>query len=190
MAVSAESVMVRGTPVIGLLHFIEKELSAETKAAVARQLPEPWGERFATNGVIASDRIPLAAVNRMCQLAAQARGEEVVRFSERAGLFGAREGIGTVFKPFFYILSVANALSIAPLMWSRIYDAGQMRVESRGKSAEIRVTGYPGDPSGCGRCSGWFRYIGELSGAKNLTVNHDVCTAKGHEHDVWKFSWE
>ncbi len=190
MAVSADNVMVRGTPVLGLLHFIEKELTPEQKRAVCAQVPAPWGERFAKGGVIASDRIPLSAVNAVCALAAKARGEDVVRFAERAGLFGAREGIGTVFKPFFYILSVANALSIAPLMWSRIYDSGHMRVDSRSNSAEIRVTEYPGDPAGCGRVSGWFRYIGELSGAKNLVVNHDVCTAKGAESDVWAFRWD
>lgn len=190
MAVSAESVIVRGTPVLGLLHFIDKELSAEQRAGVFRQLPPPWSERIAGGGVIASDRIPLSVVNQACALAAKARGEDVVGFSQRAGFFGAREGISTVFKPFFFILSPANALSIAPLMWSRIYDQGQMRVDSQSKSAVIRVTGYAGDPAGCGRASGWFRYIGELSGAKNISVVHDVCTAKGADADVWEFRWE
>jgi hypothetical protein len=191
MAVSPDSVLVRGTPVLGLLHFVEKELTPEKKKIVARQVAEPWGERFATNGVIASDRVPLSAVNKLCTLAAQARGEDVVAFAERAGLFGAKEGISTVFKPFFYILSVANALSIAPLMWGRVYEnGGQMRVDSRGKSAEIRITGYPGDPSGCARVSGWFRYIGELSGARNIVCRHDICTVKGSDSDLWQFNWD
>ena len=190
MAVSPNDVMVRGTPVLGLLHFVDKELTPAQKIALFQQLGAPWGDRMSGGGVIASDRVPLAVVNKVCTLAAQARSEEPERFGERAGLFGAREGISTVFKPFFYILSVANALSIAPLMWSRIYDTGQMRVDSRGKGAEIRITGYPGDPAGCGRVSGWFRYIGELSGAKNLVVKHDVCTAKGADVDLWAFTWD
>ena len=190
MAVSAENVTVRGTPVLGLLHFVEQELAGEQKRLVCSRIPAPWGERFAAVGVIASDRVPLTAVNALTRLAAEARGEDVERFAERAGLFAAREGINTVFKPFFYILSVANALSIAPLMWSRIYNAGQMRVDARAKSGEIRITGYPGDPAGCGRSTGWFRYIGELSGARNFVVAHDVCTAKGAENDVWTAHWD
>lgn len=190
MNITPESVTVRGTPVLGLCHFIQKELDADRCAGVFRHLPEPYAGRFSQVSFLASDRVPLAVVNLVTTLAAQAKGEPVGAFAEKAGLFGAAEGIHTVFKPFFYILSVANALEIAPMMWSRIYSAGKMQVESAKRSAVIHVRDFPGSEAGCGRITGWFRYIGTLSGARNLRSRHDVCTGKGAAECRWDFDWE
>lgn len=190
MTPNPEDVLVKGTPILGLCHFIEKELSAEVRDGIYRRLPEPWSQRFVKGSLLASDRIPLSVVNLLTTLAAEARGEPLESFAERAGTAGAKEGISTIFKSFFFVLSVANALEIAPRMWSRIYDAGKMRVEAKGKGAAIHVTEFPGDPAVCGRITGWFRYIGTISGARDLRSRHDVCTSRGHPECVWEFEWE
>jgi len=188
--VSQATVAVRGTPILGLCHFIRNELGAERAAAVLRELPEPYGSRFAAASFLASDRVPLSVVNQATKLAARAKGEPVESFAERAGHFGASEGIRTVFKPLFLILSVANALAVAPMMWTRIYDTGKMQVESTKNHAVIHVREFPGDEAGCSRITGWFRYIGKLSGARNLKSRHDACTAKGGAECRWEFDWE
>lgn len=190
MTPKPEDVLVRGTPIIGLCRFLEKELTADERDGIYRRLPDPYSLRFATSSILASDRVPLPVVNLLTTLAAEAKGEPVEPFAERAGTYGAKEGISTVFKPFFYILSVANALEIAPMMWSRIYNAGKMRVESRGKTAAIHVTEFPGGPAVCGRASGWFRYIGTLSGAANIRSRHTRCASKGDSECVWEFDWD
>ena len=163
MTPKPEDVLVRGTPIIGLCRFLEKELSAEAREGIFRRLPEPWAQRFASASILASDRVPLPVVNLLTTFAPEAKGEPVEPFAERAGTFGAKEGISTVFKPFFYILSVANALEIAPMMWSRIYNAGKMRVESKGKHAAIHVAEFPGGPAVCGRASEKSRIVLPLS---------------------------
>jgi len=185
-----ENVLVRGTPILGLCHFLEKELPADALEGIYRGLPEPWAQRFLKASLLASDRVPLSVVNLLTTRAAEVKGEPVEPFAERAGTYGAKEGISTIFKSFFFVLSVANALEIAPMMWSRIYDAGKMRVEAKGKSAEIHVSDFPGDPAVCGRITGWFRYIGTLSGARELRSSHARCTSKGHAECVWAFEWE
>lgn len=190
MTPKPEAVLVRGTPILGLCRFLERELSPEAREGVFRRLPEPYSQRFLGGSILASDRVPLSVVDLLTTLAAGAKGEPVGSFAERAGTFGAKEGIATVFKAFFRVLSPANALEIAPLMWSRIYDAGKMKVDSRGKHAEIRVTEFPGGPAVCGRITGWFRHIGELSGAANLRARHDRCASKGDAECVWEFDWE
>ena len=190
MSPDAESVRVRGTPVKSLCSFVSRELDVAALACVLEKLPAPWSRSFGDGSLLASDRVPLSVVNLFTESAAEAKGEPVDAFAERAGTFGAREGTSTVFKPFFFILSVSNALQIAPLMWSRVYDAGKMRVESEAKSASIRVTEFPGSLAGCARITGWFRYIGELSGARNIRSRHDLCTSKGSAECVWKLSWE
>ena len=190
MTPKPEDVLVRGTPILGLCHFLETELPADVREGIYRRLPEPFSQRFANASLLASDRVPLSVVNLLTTLAAQARGEPVESFAQRAGTYGAKEGISTIFKSFFFVLSVANALEIAPMMWSRIYDAGKMRVEAKGKSAAIHVSEFPGDPAVCGRITGWFRYIGTLSGARDLRSRHDRCTSKGHPECTWEFDWE
>lgn len=190
MTPKPEDVLVKGTPILGLCRFIGKELSADARDGIYRQLPEPFSTRFLTASILASDRVPLSVVNLVTTLGAQAKGEPVESFAERAGTFGAKEGISTVFKPFFYVLSLANALEIAPMMWSRIYNAGKMRVEAKGKHAEIHVVEFPGSPAVCGRITGWFRYIGTLSGAQNLRSRHDRCSSKGHPECIWEFDWD
>ena len=190
MTPKPEDVLVRGTPILGLCRFLEAELPAEAREALFRGLPEPWSQRFLKASILASDRVPLSVVDLLTAQAARAKGEPVDAFAERAGTFGAKEGIKTVFKAFFRVLSPANALEVAPLMWSRIYDAGRMKVESRGRHAEIRVTEFPGGPAVCGRITGWFRYIGTLSGASNLAARHERCASKGHADCLWVFDWE
>ena len=189
-AVSPDSVTVRGTPVIGLCHFIEKELDPAARARVYAKMDPKWAGSFANGTVFATDRIPLPVVNQLTASAAEAKGEALDSFARRAGSFGAKEGINSVFKPFFFILSPANALSIAPLMWTRIYNVGKMRVDSSGKRAAIHVTEFPGHPAVCGRITGWFTYIGELSGAKNVRARHDTCTSKGSMECLWEFDWD
>lgn len=159
MAVTAEQATVRGTVALGLVHFLEAELSAEDRSRVYAELPAPWSERFGAGRVLASERIPLSILNRLCVLGAEAKGEDVAAFSERAGRFSAREGVGSVFRPFFLVLSVANAVSIAPMMWNHVHDPGKMTVSVHGKSGEIRVTEYPGGAAGCARASDWFETI-------------------------------
>lgn len=190
MTPKPENVLVRGTPILGLCRFLEAELPAEARDGIYRGLPEPWSQRFLKASILASDRVPLSVVDHLTTQAARAKGEAVEAFAERAGTFGAKEGIATVFKAFFRVLSVSNALEIAPMMWSRIYDAGKMRVESRGKHAEIHVTEFPGGPAVCGRITGWFRYIGVLSGAGDLRSRHERCASKGHDECLWVFDWE
>lgn len=190
MTPKPEAVLVRGTPILGLCRFLEKELTGDQRDRIYRRLPEPYSQRFLTASLLASDRVPLTVVDLLTTLAAEAKGEPVEAFAERAGVAGAKEGISTVFKPFFYVLSVANALEIAPMMWSRIYDAGKMRVEAKGKHAAIHVAEFPGGPAVCGRVTGWFRYIGTLSGAQNLRSRHERCSSKGHAECVWEFDWD
>lgn len=185
-----EDVLVRGTPIIGFCRFLEKELPAETREGVYRSLPEPYSARFASGSILASERVPLSVVNLLTTLAARAKGESVELFAERGGTYGAKEGISTIFKPFFHVLSMANALAIAPMLWGRIYSAGKMRVESKVKSAAIHVADFPGDPAVCSRATGWFRYIGALCGATNIRSRHARCTAKGHAECVWEFEWD
>ena len=88
------------------------------------------------------------------------------------------------------VLSIEAVLRKAPLMWSRVYDRGEMTVESEENHARIHVADFPSEPAGCGRATGWFRVIGERAGAKNIRVDHASCVARGAEECRWDFNWD
>lgn len=188
MGIEAKDIHVRGTPVIGLMKFLSKELSPEQKVSVIRGLPAPYNEKLLAH-VMPSDTLPLSIVNELTERAARERGEDVEAFAFRAGTFGARIGIATAFKPFFMVVSTERALKIAPLMWTRVYDAGRMSIEILPNGARIHISDFSANIAGCGRISGWFTYIGELTGAKDLRVLHEPCMARGGDECVWKFLW-
>ena len=190
MTPKPEDVLVKGTAILGLCHFLEKEISAEARAGCYQGLPEPYSQRFQSASILASDRVPLSVANLLVTQAARAKGEPVESFAQRAGTFSAKEGTSAVFKSFFCVLSVANALEIAPMMWSRVYSCGKMRADAEGKHATIRVTDFPGDPAACARIAGWLLHIGTLSGAVNLRIRRDRCTSKGDPECTWEVDWE
>lgn len=190
MTPTPDTVLGRGTPVLGLCLFLERELSSGARENVFRRLPAPWARRFPAGSLLASDHAPVSVVDLLTMLAAEAKGEGVEAFAEGAGAFGAKEGIATFFKAFFRVFSPANALEAAPLRWARIYDAGKMTVDSRGRHGGIRVSSFPGGPAVCDRTTGWFCCVGFLSGASNLQSRHDRSVSRGAPDCAWVFDWE
>ncbi|MEO7921945.1 MAG: hypothetical protein ABIT01_20960, partial [Thermoanaerobaculia bacterium] len=88
---SPDAVLVRGTPVIGLCHFIEKELDPAARARVYAKLPPKWAGSCSNGTLFATDRVPLSVVNQLTMAAAEAKGEPLDSFARRAGAFGAKE---------------------------------------------------------------------------------------------------
>ncbi|MGA7615810.1 MAG: hypothetical protein WBX15_11595 [Thermoanaerobaculia bacterium] len=184
-----QQVKVKAVPVNGLVEFVERELTPQQIQSVLAKMPPEEG-RYFTGHLLAHEQVPLAAVNRYTRLAAQERGEAVTTFAERAGRFGAKQGLKTVYKFILLMISPEAALKKAPLMWSRVYDSGEMSVESEQGHAFIHIRNFAPDEAGCGRITGWFETIGEATGAKSMTVSHAKCAAHGASECVWEFTWK
>src|SRR5688500_3787744 len=157
-------IMVRGTPIEALRTFLRQELSPEQLAAVIARLSSREFAKQISTTIIPSELFPLTHVNELTALAADEKGEPPDAFARRAGSFSAGLSLGRpAFRPFFAVLSVANALRVAPLMWKRVYTGGVMEVTAQSHGARIVVTQFPGSVAGCGRITGFFHYIGEKS---------------------------
>jgi hypothetical protein len=184
---AAPHVHVMATPVNGLVAFVHRDLSTEQLARVHAQL-SPAELKWFDGKLLAAEKVPLDSVNRYTTLAAAEKAEPAFDFGRRAGRFGAQLGLKTVYKFIMTLLSTESVLRTAPFMWKKVYDSGQMKVESREGTATIRVTEFPAHPCGCGRITGWFEVIGEHS-AKDLTARHASCAAQGAPECVWEFQW-
>ena len=182
-------VHVKAVPVNGLVQFVQAQLTPEQSKSILPALGDD--ARWFTGHLLAHEVVPLGAVNRYTSLAAAARGEELSAFARRAGRYGAELGLKSVYRFILAVLSIEYVLRKAPFMWTRVYDGGEMSVETPGeRRARITVTNFPADRAGCGRITGWFETIGERAGAKALRCVHSACMAEGAHQCVWDFKWE
>lgn len=183
-----KDVKVKATPVNGLAEFVQSQLTTAEFEKVLSQLPPDHAAYFNAH-LLAHQEVPLSAVNRFTALAAAAKGESVKSFAHRAGVYGATEGLKTVYKFILMMLSIEFALKKAPLMWSRVYDSGTLEVTTTGENtATIKTVDFPADEAGCARIGGWFETIGVKAGAKNIVVKHS-CRVEGAKECRWDFTW-
>lgn len=184
-----KEVTVKAVPVNGLSEFVSKELAHAKLQAVLDQLP-PDQTRYFTGHLLAHEQVPLTVVNRFTTLAAKEKGEPVKQFARRAGRYGAELGLKSVYKFIMMIMSIEAVLKKAPFMWTRVYDSGDMTVDTSDQNkAAIHIRNFVGDPAGCGRITGWFEVIGERAGAKDMRVVHSKCVAEGGTECLWEFTW-
>jgi len=185
-----ETVTVKGSPVRSLQKFIDNNLSAEQRDAVFRSLPPEYATRFRTP-ILATETIPVHMLNRFTEEAAKARGESVPDFARRAGREGASDAVKGIYRFFALVLTPAALLSKASQMWSSLYNRGQMVIDDQtSNSARIRLVDFPSELAGCSRITGWIERMAELTGAKNIDVQHTQCFTRGAAACEWKASWE
>jgi hypothetical protein len=182
-----EELTVKATPANGLAAFLVQELTPPQLARALEALP-PGEARFFTGKLIASERVPLAAMNRLTTLAARERMEPVKAFARRAGRFIADYGTKTIYKYVFVLMSVQAVLRTAGAAWGSIVGHGKLTSEFGDTSARIRLENFPADPAGCGRITGFFEFVGGRS-AKDLKVVHSACAAEGASVCVWELTW-
>ncbi len=178
---------VKATPVNGLVSFVRGELSAQQFEAVLAALP-PEQRKLFGGDLIASAMVPLGAVNTFTRAAAAQKGEPVTDFAVRAGRHGAALGLKTVYKFILALMSPQSVLNASPMMWKKVYDAGEVVVEPGERGARIRVRDFVPDAAGCGRITGWFTVIAERS-ARDARVDHATCGARGDSECTWEFRW-
>jgi hypothetical protein len=182
------TVHVKAVPVNGLYQFVERELSNEQLRSVLAKM-KPEDVKFFTGHVLATEQVPLDAVNTFTALAAQAKGEPVKSFGRRAGRFGADLGLKSVYKFIMMVLSIDYVLRKAPFMWTRVYDGGNIVVEQGEGVAKVRLTDFPSAEAGCARIGGWFEVIAERAGARDLKLVHNTCMAEGGSECLWTITY-
>lgn len=184
-----DSVTVKGSPVRSLQKFIDSELNGEQRETVFRALPAEYATRF-RGPILATETVPVHMLNRLTEEAAKARGETVDAFARRAGREGASDAVKGIYRFFALVMTPPALLGKAGQMWSSLYNRGELRVENQTeKSARIVLHNFPSEPAGCARITGWIERMGELTGAKNVSVQQTKCFAKGAPSCEWSITW-
>lgn len=184
-----ETVTVKGSPVRSLQKFIDANLTAEQREQVLAKLPPEYASRFRTP-ILATEVVPVHMLNRFTEEAAAAKGETVDAFARRAGREAASEAVKGIYRFFAMVMTPPALLSKAGQMWSSLYNRGELRVDSQNDDgANISLTNFPSEASGCARITGWLERMAELTGAKDVRVTQTQCFAKGAKHCQWQVRW-
>ena len=173
-----------------LLKFIEKELTLEQREAAIASLP-PELRQYTQKVVLASDWLPFEAVTALTEAAAEAKGEPLESFTQRAGRFAANSAVNTIYKWLAFLKTPDYVLSKASQTFSTFYNRGSMDVERLSeKNARVTLREFPASPAACGRITGWMMELGEMTRAPNMQVIHTECRSKGAPCCQWLISWE
>jgi predicted hydrocarbon binding protein len=184
-----ESVTVKGAPVRSLQRFIDAELTPDQRAAVFDRLPAEFAARFSVP-ILSTEIIPVHMLNRVTEEAARAKGEPVESFARRAGREGASDAVRGIYRFFALVLTPPALLGKASLMWSSLYNRGEMRVDEQTEtSARIRIINFPSEAAGCARVTGWIERMAELTGVKRITIEQTQCFARGNPYCEWRLTW-
>src|SRR5438874_11602378 len=174
-----DGVTVKGSPVRSLQRFIDAQLSADQREQVFRALPPEFASRF-RNPILATETIPVHALNVFTEESAKARSEPVDQFARRAGREAASDAVKGIYRFFALVMTPPALLSKASQMWSSLYNRGELKVDDQTDGgARIRLMNFPSEAAGCARITGWIERMAELTGAKNVKVNQGTCFAKG-----------
>lgn len=184
-----ESVTVKGSPVRSLQKFIDADLTAEQRERLFQALPPEYVTRF-RSPILATETLPVSMLNRFTEEAAKAKGEPLASFARRAGREGAADAVKGIYRFFTLAMTPPAVLSKAGVMWSSLYNRGELRVdEQTDTSARIRIIDFPSEPAMCGRFTGWLERMAEMTGVKNVEVTKTSCASEGKEWCEWRVKW-
>jgi len=187
---SAMDATTKGTILRSLVKFVQSELSPQQQAAAYAALPAEDRHIVEQRTILASEKISEFTLNRLTVEAAKAKGEPLEAFGRRAGRAELADAIG-VYRFITMVLTPAALLKKASTLWGTIHSHGQLLVDDQTPgSARIHLTGFPSEPAHCARLTGWFLGAGEMTGAKNLHIVHNVCVCHGGTECQWQFSWK
>lgn len=185
-----ESVTVKGSPVRSLQKFVEAELRPEQYENVFAALPPHYAARLRQQ-VLATETIPVHALNLFTEAAARELGEPLDKFARRAGREGAKDALSGIYRFFAMVLTPSALLAKAARVWSSIYNRGVLEVrEVGGNAAIVRLHDFPSERAGCSRLTGWMEGMADMAKVREVRAIQTRCFALGDPHCEWNLTWK
>ena len=178
----------KGTILKSLMKFIDSELTTEQRQQMVASL-EPDVAKLAEGRVLVSQPVPEAALNRITDAAAAAKGEDVEQFGIRAGRAELNDAM-RIYRLIFAILTPPALLGKASSLWRQVHNTGTLTITDKSDThAQVELTDFPSETAHCARLTGWFHGLAEMTKVKNVSIDHKVCLTRGGPHCVWTLRW-
>jgi hypothetical protein len=135
--------------------------------------------------------VPAASLTGLMAAYAAAKTGEPEGTYRQLGRQTCDETLTTVYRLMSRLARPEFVLRRAVRVWGDFYDRGEFEVlETLPESGAVRVTGaeFP-HPALCHRIGGWIERAVELSGGREVVVEHTVCTFDRGECEEWRARW-
>jgi hypothetical protein len=135
--------------------------------------------------------VPASALTGLMEACAAAGAEAPAAVYRRLGRQSCDDTLTSIYRLMSRLARPEFILRRAVRVWGDFYDRGEFEVlETSPESGAVRVTGagFP-HPALCHRISGWIERAVELSGGREVEVEHPVCTFERGEAEEWRARW-
>ncbi|MBK7996326.1 MAG: hypothetical protein IPK14_24040 [Blastocatellia bacterium] len=183
--------LVKGNVLLSLLAYIFKELDQQQKEKFISQISSEYKDKIINNNILPTHKVSVSTLNELTIMAATIKGKPIRLFARDAGRFSAEIGMKSTYNIYSKIRTPNVHLAKASIIWSSLYDKGQMetlRVD-KGKSI-VKLTNIPTQPVMCDRIYGWLERTNQLNGLENVKVFHTKCFSLSCSHCEWEISWQ
>lgn len=182
--------LVKGNVLLSLLAYIFKELNQQQKEKFISQISPEYKDKIINNNILPTHKVSVATLNELTITAATIKGKPIKLFARDAGRFSAEIGMKNTYNIYSKIRTPNVQLAKASVIWSNLYDKGQMETLRIDKEKSIvKLIDIPTQPVMCDRIYGWLERTNQLNGLENVKVFHTKCFSVEHSHCEWEISW-
>ncbi|HET7707610.1 MAG TPA: hypothetical protein VFM36_16100 [Thermoanaerobaculia bacterium] len=185
-------VMVKATPLLSVLAFMDENLAADAKESVLNGVAPEFPEevrKVRERRIIASERFPVAFLNRLIEASAKSLNRSALEVSHRIGRMGAENASSGILKLALAMISMPSLLRKLEPVWSQLYTHGRTTNECRDKSATVELHDFPYvSATQCARVTGMFEWFAQKA-ERTAAVRHVSCRASRDPVCRWDISW-
>lgn len=182
---------VKGTAVSASATYLKERLGEEVYLQVVNDL-SPEGQKLFGGVVLTSGWYEFSLLLELMKKVEAKLPRGARPLAWEMGRYSAESGIKTVYKIFFRVADVGFILKRASNIFSNYYDSGVMTVENQERNgASVVVRGFDQPcPYFCDRVLGWVERLLELTGVKNVRVDHPKCRVRGDDRCEFRGRWD
>jgi hypothetical protein len=181
----------KGFTIKGGFAFVEARYGAEAKTRVIQALPPDLRE-IAGRTILSSDWVPFELQVGLYEAIDETFGTGDLSLCREVGRFTSEHELSTVNLIFLKLGKLEHWFRAASLMWNRYYSEGKLEVgrfEKESGTVLIRDF-HPISEAFCRDFSGWLQRTVELSGHRNVTIEHPRCVLSGSDACEYVGRWQ
>lgn len=181
----------KGFTIKGALAFVEKTYGAEGKARLIEAL-DPGTREIAERVGISAEWVPFSAQVALYESIDRVFGKGDLALCWEIGRFTSESELSTINLIFLKLGKLEHWFRVASMMWGRYYSEGRLHIGNFGReTGTVLIMDFnPISEAFCRDFSGWLQRTVELSGCRNVTVEHPQCVLSGRRLCEFVGRWE
>jgi len=180
----------RGLNPLGAMAYVREKGGAEAMRRVLARLPEEDLIPLSSERLSSTTWVPFRSQARLLEAIDKTFGTGDGSTLFEVGFFMSQRDIPRVFRPLLRLGNPGWILEVSTKLWRVYHDRGSWQVLRT--PVTVLATLQDHDESHeafCGTLVGWLTGACEISGGKDVMVDHPVCHARGAPNCVFTTRW-